>query len=631
MLAVQDFLNEMTKPQLKELHAKAFESKGLLNNAKILSETIAFFTATERFHAFYESLEPWKKLCIFLIYRSESRGLELGELRLAAPSDKRDAVEPFLIEAAKSLYIWRSRPEKGACAYFGFSDFLKEILLSPENPADENARFLNYEDMLVWHLCQMLAFARLGKMKMNGAGILNRRSFQICEESFRYSRQLSPDAFREEVTLLLEFLSTQHWIEQRGTDLLVTEDAFEFLKHNGFRLKNELLEWWIKRRFRGDMDFFRHVLFSIKRDASAENAMRILWTLDPSFRMPLSEGEISWASLSKPLEELWLLGLVEFSAQAGMVSAVRLTSWAKDWLATSAAPMLGAQISALPNFELVISVKSAPRVLFLSACLAEVQNDEPYLRFSISRESFLNGLKTGFSKEIAESFDGWINAPANVREAMKEWAACYYDSSFLSVRLLKMDNAEVREALTAFPQFMEMVEEAIPGYGFIIKPQFEDKIRELLKHYGLEPANPTNEAPVEAFRNTDWSKAFWLRFPAEGSPDFLLKPESDSSSVSSALGATKYGGDFQKFAMADLFKVLRYARSTNGSLEARLSLKPDKNSKLPKLPAEIRFKVEELHFSRVPFMAKITVEPSGTSIELPLESISELRMARKEE
>lgn len=84
--------------------------------------------------------------------------------------------------------------------------------------------------------------------------------------------------------------------------------------------------------------------------------------------------------------------------------------------------------------------------------------------------------------------------------------------------------------------------------------------------------------------------------------------------------------------MADLFKVLRYARSTNGSLEAKISQKvADKNQKTaaPKLPAEIRFKVEELHFSKVPFIAKITLEPSGKSINLPLESIAQLRMARE--
>ena len=39
MLAVKDFLNELSKPQLKELHTKAFGAQGLLNNAKILSET----------------------------------------------------------------------------------------------------------------------------------------------------------------------------------------------------------------------------------------------------------------------------------------------------------------------------------------------------------------------------------------------------------------------------------------------------------------------------------------------------------------------------------------------------------------------------------------------------------------
>ena len=138
--------------------------------------------------------------------------------------------------------------------------------------------------------------------------------------------------------------------------------------------------------------------------------------------------------MPKPLAELWLMGMVEFSANAGAITAIRLSDWAKDWLSATAAPMLGAQISTLPNFEMIISVKSAPRVLFMSACLADVQNDEPYLRFSISRDTFLNGLKTGFSRETTESFEGWISAPPNVQEAMREWSSCYYDSSFISER-----------------------------------------------------------------------------------------------------------------------------------------------------------------------------------------------------
>ena len=629
MLAVTDFLNNMAKPQLKELHAKAFGAKGLLNNAKILSETLSHFADTSRFDAFYASLESWKRRCIFLIYHSEIRGLELNELRLSIPANKRDEVEPFLLESAKDLYICRLKTEKGTYVYQGFEDFLKGALLADEEiPASEKERFFGYEDMLVWHLCLMLSYVRLGKMKMNGAGNLHRRSIQFCEEAFRYSKALSAEATREEIVLLLEFLSSNGWVEQRGMDLLVTDKALDFLKHNGFRLKNEILEWWVKRRFHGSDAFFRHMLFSVRRNSSIFHAEQIFWTLDPTFRMPMPTDEIFWSSLPKPLAELWILGVLEFSTQAGKILSVRISDWAREWLVAGAAPMLGAQISALPNFEMVISVKSAPRVLFMSACLAEVRNDEPYLRFSISKDSFLNGLKTGFSKESVESFEGWVNAPANVLEAMHEWEACYYDSSFDTVRVLKIDRAETREALEKFPQFKEMTQETIPGYGFIVKQEFEPKIRELLKHFGLEPALPANRVPVEAFHNTDWNKAFYLRFPPEGVADSLFKPEVDGSSVAAALETTKYGGDFQKFAMVDLFKVLRYARSTGGSLEARLSKKEVKNVKLPPLPAEIRFRVEELHFSKVPFIAKIAIEPGGKTLELPLESIAELRMAK---
>ncbi len=140
MLAVKDFLDNMAKPQLKELHAKAFGSKGLLNNAKILSETLEFFTDAARFEKFYASLEPWKRLCLFLIYHSESRGLEINELRLAAPANKRDEVEPFLLESAKGLYLWRSKTEKGSYVYLGFYDFLKNVLLATKRCASSATR-----------------------------------------------------------------------------------------------------------------------------------------------------------------------------------------------------------------------------------------------------------------------------------------------------------------------------------------------------------------------------------------------------------------------------------------------------------------------------------------------------------
>ncbi|MFA6835860.1 MAG: hypothetical protein WCR04_05590 [Fibrobacteraceae bacterium] len=614
----------MSKPQLKEMHAKAYSSKGLLNNAKILSETIAFFVDVKRFESFYASLEDWQRICLFLIYRSESRGLEMNEIRLAVPTEKREAVEMFLFDAAKDLYIWRRKNDYGAYTYLGFEDFLACLLPREETKAPAEAKFFSYEDMLIWHLCEMLSFVRLGKMKMNGTGNLHRRSLQICEEAFAYSKALSPDVARDEPVVLMEFLSDNHWIVQRGSELNVTDEALEFLRHNGFRLRNEFLEWWISRRFHGDVEFFKHILLSIKNDESALSALRLLWILDPSTRLS-NAAEFDWNLLPKPLGELWLMGMLDFSVSRGAVAFVRLSSFANEWLFSTVSPMLGAQVSSLPNFELIVSVKSAPRVLFMAASLAEIKNDEPYLRFAITRDSYLAGLKTGFDKTSAENFETWIGAPVNVSSAMKEWAACYFDSSFSTVRFLKIANAETREALCKFPQFMEMVDEAVSGYGFIIKVRFETKIRELLKHYGLEPAAIKEEEPVQAFRSTDWNKAFWLKWTENGTPDYAFKPELDGSSVSIALDSTKYGGDFQKFEMFDLFKVLRYARSMNATLEAHLREADDKFSPLP---PEAKFKIEELHLSKVPFMAKAMMEPDGNSFDLPLSSIVEIRLLR---
>ncbi len=623
MFSLQTFLDGMSKPLLRDMHAKAFGQKGLLNNSLILSETASFFLSRQRFMDFVQSLEPWKKDCFLMIYQSGSRGLDINEIRLIVSNDYRGILETFLLDAAKNLYLWRSKNERGCFIYQGFQEFIDCVLECDENiPAAPHLRYVSNHVMLDWHICEMLSFAQLGKLRMNGTGNFHRRSLQIAEEAITYSRPVSSEAPHDEVVLILQFLSEKRWLVQQNSVLQASPLGISFLKRSGFRLHHEFLHWWIGERFHGDMEHFKYLLTSTKTPQDIVPIARLFWTLDPSCRIPERDHPLQWTALAKPLRELWLMGFIDFAMDRNMIVGVKMSDWAHQWISSQMEPLQGAQISTLPNFEMIISVESAPRVLFMAACLSAVQNDEPYLRFIIKRDVYLEGLKSGFEESEVADFSNWVSAPPNVSGAMVEWATCYFGAKFRTVRLLKIENKEIQYALFKFPQFMEMVEESIPGYGFVIKHEHEDRIREILKHYGLEPALEVSADSVAALRNTDWNKEFWLPWPVAGEPDYTFKPELDNNLISQAMGATKYSGDFQKLETYDLFKVLRYARSTGTSLGARIRNPEEKTSRLE----EIQFTVQTLHLSKNPFRAEVMVQPQQNIVDLPLTHIEEIRV-----
>lgn len=625
MYSVQIFLENMEKPLLRTMHAKAYGQQGLLNNSRILSDTVSFFADVKRFAAFFEKLEPWQKTILALIYGSGPRGLELSELRLAVPAEKRDALEPFTLASAKDLYLWRAKTERGTFVYRGFLDFAGCVPLCPGKTGKvADIRYTGYMGMLDWHVCEVLASVKLGKLRMNGTGNLHRRSLQVCEETLTFSKAVSPEAAHDEIVLILQFLSGKRWIYQENSLLHVAPVAFDFLKRSGFRLRNEILVWWLAERFHGDTEHFKLFLRALDGGMSAASAERLFWPFDPSCCLPGADAvSVVWSSLARPLRELWMLGFVDFAVDKEQrIVSIAASDWSREWISSEMSPVPGSQISTLPNFEMIVSVSSAPRVLFMAACLASVQNDEPFLRFILKRETYMEGLMSGFAENEAKSFAEWIAAPENVSLALAEWNASHFGASFRTVRLLKISNDEVRKNLEKFPQFVEMTEEVIPGYGFVIKTEFEKKIRELLHHYGLEPAEDSVEAAPEAIRGADWNKEFWLPWPAEAQPDYGFKAEVDEAKLGLAMGATKYGGEYRKLDTFDMFKVLRYAHSTGTPLGARIRNSDDKNS----LVHEIHFVIRALHLSKNPFYAEVALQPGNTPSDVPLESISEIRL-----
>ena len=628
MMDLANFFDGMSKPMLRDVHAQAYGKKGLLNNALIQSEVLSFYSNPERLHSIRQKQESWQKLCLELIYQSGSRGLSYNELRLSVPAAKSAELQKFLVSLCKQFLVWRSSTPN-TTVYYGFRDFEECIRFIPESVEPSKGTRVGYSTLLDWHVCKVLGLAQRGELKVNGNGTLHRRSRQLCLDAFMTASKLWANAAETELVLIFSFLTQNRWLSMVGANLYPSEKALDFLKKNSFRLHQDILSWWLCVRFQKDRKLCKSILKRLSTSVAILDATQIFWVLDPTFRILDKNKLLSWDNLPRPLKEAWLLGLVDFtlSEQKGVrkVEQAALNSAGLEWLESSVMPMPESSVSILPNFDIVASVGTSPRILFLLSALATSKNDESFLCFNLDKETYLSGLRSGFPESEIEHFRNCVKAPENVSSTLDEWNGSFYGARVRTVRLLKIDDAQALKDLSAFPQFMENVEEYIPGYGFLLKPEMESNVFGILESFGFCPNASRTLENAEKAPTEEWRKDFSIPHYETGSPDYELRGGTDDSSLQSSLDATKYGSLYRKLDTFDLVKVLRYAKMTGTMLGAQVKDPAKRTDKMK----EITFYVHSLHLSKAPFNAEIQEVGSETNQPLLLSFIQEVKVMQK--
>ncbi|SIO40547.1 hypothetical protein [Fibrobacter sp. UWB11] len=624
MFDLNAFFDGMSKPLLRNAHAKAFGKKGLLNNALIQSETLSFYSDKERVAGLFSKMEMWQRRCLNLIYNSGSRGLAFNELRLTVPVSKNRELQTFLLTMCREYVIYRSFVG-GTPIYMGFGDFVGCFDIKPEGEIDTVSPLISFQNLLDWHICIVLANAKKKQLRINANGTLHRRGRQICAEAFTSSRHVSEKACEHEISLIFSFLVQNGWLERENSFLLPSATAIDFIHKNGFRLHQDVISWWIKERFHGDRNLCARLLSGLGEGLSAADAALLFWVMDPSYRIQEKNKVLPWEFMPRPLCELWILGLVDFRMAQGKITSVVLSKSGRDWLDTSIASIPEANLTALPNFDLVVSTGMAPRVLYSLACLAKVKNDETFLCFTLEKETYVAGLKCGFPESEVENLRNWLKPPENVSSTLAEWNASFYGAKVRTARLLKVESAEVLSELSRFPQFMECTEEYIPGYGFILNPELESRAFEILENYGFFPyAGESTENRTPAAQD-EWKAEFSIAWPESKKIDYDLRDEADEASAQATMDSTKYGSVYQKLSTFDLVKVLRYAKTVGTPLAAKIMDKSKRNAKLE----EKMFYVHALHLAKSPSMVEIQESGKEEKFSLDLSFIQEIKVLSK--
>jgi len=624
MFDLSSFFDGMSKPQLRDVHAKAYGKRGLLNNALIQSEVLSFYCDQNRVTSRFAHMEPWQKRCLNLVYHSSSRGLTFNELRLTVPVGKNKELRSFLLEMCRDFFIWRSQVS-GTSVYHGFADFVHCFEIEPQVAAESSKPFAEYGSLLAWHICYVLSLAKRGELRLNTNGTLNRRSYQMCEAAFAASAKVSPKACENEIALIFSFLTQREWLEQENSCLYPSEVAYEFLRTSGFRLHQYVLTWWLEARFRNDALHCKRLLECVSDARSVSDAAYLFWVMDPTSRILETNRHLAWDYLPRPMRELWLIGLLKFRFESGKVSAVAMSDVGREWVVNSVLPQNEGQVSMLPNFDLVVSASMSPQLLFYVACLAKVKNDEAFLCFNFDRDSYLAGLKSDIPESDMEQLISWIKPPENVLSTFREWNASFYGAKVRTVRLLKIDDQKILGELSRFAQFMECVEEYIPGYGFVLDAKKESFALNILESFGYCPFSDRSEKKRDRAPTEEWRKDFVIAWPETGSPDYDLKEEVDEAVVQSALKSTKYGNEYQKLDTSDLVYVLRYAKMAGMLLSAKVKDPAKRAEKM----REMVFSVHALHLARAPLNVDVQEQGNDSVFPLQLSFIQEIKVLRK--
>ncbi len=522
--------------------------------AKVVQMVYDWAIRPERIAQSLKTADAQGRHLIALIYASEERGAAEAELLGSLENFPPSQALMLLGKLEQELLIFSREADKTR-TFHGFREMADEVL--PAVLADqwlggagaETASWISFRHFLSGHLCHFLCQVALGSVKITQNGEMHRKDAQELAQRFTFGERLSTALPAEEVQLLLHF--------SVGASLVLQEDGLLHLSAEGRALLRgerreawrRLIEWWMTARVHG----LAHTIQSLAT-LPAEPAVgriagwaNILWIYSGAQRKGFHDPQASftWENLPKALQELWLLGLADFGMVKGRIAFVRPDRAAIAFLATRiAARESGSPGSpgnsadtgntghptrpiSLPNMESLVPLDSPLGWQHRLELVGLKSNDEFMGRYRFSKESVIQGLQAGLGVEEFQELLTWLGFEGPARQTLLEWASTYASTLFMDALLLKVSDPIRFRELQEIPQFLELVTEVIPAYGFVLIRQNKARVKELLQHFGLVPGEDSRRilelAPVSlSMAGTAWE----LARPEIGPPAYRESPGS---------------------------------------------------------------------------------------------------------
>jgi hypothetical protein len=511
--------------------------------AKVIELVHEWATGPERLSGVLAGAETPGRHLLALIYTAEERGASEAELIGSLEGFPPSQALLLLGKLEQELLLYTREADKSR-TYHGFRDLAGPVLaaclpeLSAEAAGSESAAWISYRHFLMAHLCHFLGQVALGGTKITQGGELHRKDAQEVAGRFAFGERLSAALAGDEVQFLLHFCVAGGLVLQEEGTLYLSPEGQAFPGLDRDEAWGRVAAWWLRHRLRG----FSHALRAAAADGG-EPTQRIapwanlLWILSGTYRKGYGDAKtaFTWENLPRALQEMWLLGMADFGMVKGRIAWIRPDRAAMAHAAslsapvgaaasvggeappegeTSAATAIGTAAASpsaagapsdrtssaqagpsitvsrpisLPNLESLVPLDAPLARLSQLELVALKSNDEFMGRWRFTKESVIKGLQAGLSLDAFQELLAWLGFEAHARQTLMDWASTYSSTLFLDTLILKVSDPVRFRELREIPQFLELVNEVIPGYGFTLNRANKPRVRELLQHFGLVP------------------------------------------------------------------------------------------------------------------------------------------------
>ena len=582
--------------------------------AKVIQLVYDWALKIDRIQDSLKEVDRQGRYLLALIYIAEDRGATETELLSSLDGFPPSQVLMLLGKMEQDLLIF-SRDADKSRNYYGFREMAHEVLpmvLKEQwisGTGVESASWISYRHFLTSHLCHFLCQVALGNIKVTQNGEMHRKNQQDLAQIFSFGEKLSSALPAEEVQFLLHFSVGAHLVLHEEGILYLSGEGKAILKASRGEVWRRFAEWWAHSRAHGMTHTLKALasLLDVVEPGSTVGHLpgtasrisawaNLFWIYSgPQRKSYLDEkNAFTWENLPKILQELWLLGLVDFGMTKGRIAWIRPATESLILFVSEEGTELlpiapdaavketgSSRPISLPNLESLVPLDSSLAFQSHLELVGQKSNDEFMARYHFTKESVIQGLQAGLPMEEFRELLTWLGFEAPARRTLVDWASTYASTLFMDALVLKVSDPVRLQELQEIPQFLELITEVIPGYGFVLNRQNKPRAKELLRHFGLVPGEDARRTmQLEKVILTPLGGTWEFPVPDEGQPAYRETPGNMRAPAS--LPQDKVSVASREQEMAQRIETLETAISQEKQIEfsypaptpKRISLRP---------------------------------------------------------
>lgn len=571
MIRLEYYLANAPKNVINSLFRKIRTGNGLVKNSEIIQIVLNWALDSRRVAAEFSALEPLQQELIYLIYANGPEGLNRRQLSRLFNEENTTDLLNALNKMRQAYLITRSKTEHGEY-YLGFQEFAPQVekLFAQGLFAPVKAKTTQhtYQHLFLNHLVIFCAWAHRNRVKIGTEGEIHRRYQQSFSQRLEYSRTFIGDHADDEVQFLLEAASALQLIGLREKEIHPGPQLLTFLESSRQQQFRMVFDWWLKTRGL-EKTTVLPVLEALKEESDINFPSRLFRSLEkhPSgFQSPTE-----WIQLPAIIRDMWTIGLISLSGAPGNICGIQVNGPDLEVLLQAESGDSGDNQHppwVTPGFEIILPDNPPATWIFILEYLGEGVNDDVVLRYQLSKQTVVEGLKTGLPFHLSpDVLLDWSSTIDNVHTALQEWRSVVESSTMGQTYFLKVEDQGKMQELLELPDFTDAIEETIPGWGFLFNENSLTQVQELISHFGLEPALPENRpAPLQPIRRSGITETS----PRPLGSDFFDYDTDAEQSQGADMAYTKYSNQFQQLEYNQILQVIRYASVMDQDLEVML-------------------------------------------------------------